>query len=209
MSAKQLNITEARHGLACRIFFGQRGEPRQNCREGMEDQLGALGLALNAVVLWDSLYLERAAQQLAADGFPVTDDLPARLSPLRFDHINFLGRNAFLRPHGFVHEHGLWHTFRGGQPSITASARQAQETSRPEGRPYVGTSGDGAPSQKLRQSPSFNSTEQSGIFERRWPDDTCQTSGLRCAGDLQKEAEGRGPGRRHVRTGAGSGRLRR
>lgn len=50
------------------------------------------------VVLWDSLYLYQAAKQLAADGFPVTDDLLARLSPLQFDHINFLGRYAFFRP---------------------------------------------------------------------------------------------------------------
>lgn len=99
MIGKQLNITEARHRLARRIFFGQRGELRQNYREeGMEDQLGALGLALNAVVLWNSLYLDRAAKQLADDGFPVTDDLLARLSPLQFEHINFLGRYAFLRP---------------------------------------------------------------------------------------------------------------
>ncbi len=98
MIGKQLNITEARHRLARRIFFGQRGELRQNYREGMEDQLGALGLALNSVVLWNSLYLDRAAKQLAADGFPVTDDLLARLSPLQFDHINFLGRYAFFRP---------------------------------------------------------------------------------------------------------------
>ncbi|MEV0990829.1 Tn3 family transposase [Streptomyces sp. NPDC049949] len=33
-----------------------------------------------------------------SDGFPVTDDLLARLSPLQFDHINFLGRYAFFRP---------------------------------------------------------------------------------------------------------------
>lgn len=88
MIGKQLNITEARHRLARRIFFGQRGRLWQNYREGMEE-LGALGLALNAVVLWSSLFLDRAAKQLAAGGFPVTDDLLARLSPLQFDHINF------------------------------------------------------------------------------------------------------------------------
>ncbi|MFJ7272040.1 Tn3 family transposase [Streptomyces sp. NPDC099050] len=93
-------ITEARHRLARKIFFGQRGELRQHYREGMEDQPGALDLALNTVVLWNSLYLDRAAKQLAGDGFPVTDDLLARLSPLQFDHINFLGRYAFLRPPG-------------------------------------------------------------------------------------------------------------
>ncbi|GGT93142.1 hypothetical protein GCM10010272_42500 [Streptomyces lateritius] len=63
----------------------------------MEDQLGALGLALNAVVLFHSLYLDAAVKQLAADGFPVTDELLARLSPLQYDHIDFLGRYAFTR----------------------------------------------------------------------------------------------------------------
>ncbi|MFJ6394070.1 hypothetical protein ACIQJT_41590 [Streptomyces sp. NPDC091972] len=38
------------------------------------------------------------ATQLAADGFPVTDALLARFSPLQYDHINFLGRYAFTRP---------------------------------------------------------------------------------------------------------------
>ncbi|MDX3637411.1 transposase [Streptomyces europaeiscabiei] len=66
--------------------------------QGMEDQLGALGLALNAVVLFNSLYIDAAVKQLAADGFPVTDDLLARLSPLQYDHIDFLGRYVFTRP---------------------------------------------------------------------------------------------------------------
>jgi hypothetical protein len=95
MIGAQLNVTEARHRLARKIFFGQRGELRQHYREGMEDQLGALGLALNSVVLFNSLYIDAAVKQLAADGFPVTDDL---LSPLQYDHINFLGRYAFTRP---------------------------------------------------------------------------------------------------------------
>ncbi|MDQ0936660.1 TnpA family transposase [Streptomyces turgidiscabies] len=98
MIGAQLNVTEARHRLARKIFFGQRGELLQHYREGMEDQLGALGLALNAVVLFNSLYLDAAVKQLAADGFPVTDELLARLSPLQYDHINLLGRHAFTRP---------------------------------------------------------------------------------------------------------------
>ncbi|WP_435828337.1 Tn3 family transposase [Saccharopolyspora shandongensis] len=42
--------------------------------------------------------MDAAVKQLAADGFPVTDELLARLSPLQYDHINFLGRYAFTRP---------------------------------------------------------------------------------------------------------------
>ncbi|MFE7569486.1 Tn3 family transposase [Streptomyces sp. NPDC057539] len=66
----------------------------------MEDRLGALGLALNCVVLLNSLYIDSVVKQLAADGFPVTDDDEpvARLSPLHYDYINLPGRNAFTRP---------------------------------------------------------------------------------------------------------------
>ncbi|WP_188196843.1 Tn3 family transposase [Nonomuraea sp. SYSU D8015] len=59
--------------------------------------LGALGLALNAVVWWNSLYLDAAVKQLPAQGFPATEEMCARLSPIAYDHINFLGRYAFTR----------------------------------------------------------------------------------------------------------------
>jgi TnpA family transposase len=35
------------------VFHGRGGELRQAYREGQEDQLGALGLVLNAIVLWN------------------------------------------------------------------------------------------------------------------------------------------------------------
>lgn len=97
MIGTQLNVQEARHRLARRIAFGNRGQLRQRYREGMEDQLGALGLALNAVVWWNSLYLDAAVKQIRAGGFPVTDEMCARLSPIAYEHINFLGRYAFTR----------------------------------------------------------------------------------------------------------------
>ncbi|WP_052852705.1 Tn3 family transposase [Streptomyces avicenniae] len=62
MIGARLNVTEARHRLARKIFFGQRGELRQHYREGMEDQLGALDLALNAVVLFNSLSIDAAVK---------------------------------------------------------------------------------------------------------------------------------------------------
>lgn len=46
----QLNTTESRHRLARKLCFGWRGELRQAYQEGMEDQLGTLGLVLNAEV---------------------------------------------------------------------------------------------------------------------------------------------------------------
>lgn len=47
----QLNRQEGRHSLARAIFHGQRGEVRQKYREGEDEQLCALGLVVNIVVL--------------------------------------------------------------------------------------------------------------------------------------------------------------
>jgi TnpA family transposase len=94
----QLNHGEARHKLARFLFHGKRGELRQRYREGQEDQLGALGLVVNIIVLWNTLYIAAALQQLAAEGFPIQPEDVARLSPLIFDHINLLGRYAFSVP---------------------------------------------------------------------------------------------------------------
>ena len=94
----QLNRGEGRHQLARVVFHGKRGELRQRYREGQEDQLGALGLVVNVIVLWNTIYMDAALDQLRASGFDVRDEDVARLSPLGFDHINMLGRYAFVLP---------------------------------------------------------------------------------------------------------------
>ncbi len=96
----QLNRGEGRHQLARIVFHGKRGELRQRYREGQEDQLGALGLVVNVVVLWNTIYMDAALDQLRAEGFDVRPEDVARLSPLGFDHINMLGRYAFILPDG-------------------------------------------------------------------------------------------------------------
>ena len=94
----QLNRGEGRHSLARAIFHGKRGELRQRYREGQEDQLGALGLVLNMIVLWNTIYVEAALNQLRLEGYPVVEADVARLSPLVHEHINMLGRYSFAIP---------------------------------------------------------------------------------------------------------------
>ena len=94
----QLTVQESRHRLARKIFHGQRGELRQAYREGQEDQLGALGLVLNAVVLWNTRYTDAAVTALRSSGHPVADEDAARLSPLGDKHVNVLGRYSFTPP---------------------------------------------------------------------------------------------------------------
>jgi TnpA family transposase len=94
----QLNRGEGRHSLARQVFHGKRGELRQRYRQGQEDQLSALGLIVNVMVLWNTIYMDAALRQLRKEGFDVRDEDVARLSPLGYDHINMLGRYTFTLP---------------------------------------------------------------------------------------------------------------
>lgn len=92
---RQLTVQESRHALARKICHGNRGQIRQAYREGQEDQLAALGLVLNAVVLWNTRYLNAIVEQLRSDGQAVREEDVIRLSPLGHAHLNCLGRYAF------------------------------------------------------------------------------------------------------------------
>lgn len=94
----QLNRQEFRHRLARRVCHGDRGEIRKALRHEQEEQLGSLGLTLNAIALWNSTYIQAAIGQLTQEGWNISDADIARISPLLFKHINFLGRYAFNLP---------------------------------------------------------------------------------------------------------------
>jgi TnpA family transposase len=90
---------EDRHSVARVIFHGNQGELRQPYREGQEDQLGALGFALNALVLWNAQYMDDAIAYLHATGHEIADEDLERLSPLLHEHIKMLGNFPFTLPH--------------------------------------------------------------------------------------------------------------
>ncbi|MBX2838713.1 MAG: Tn3 family transposase [Gammaproteobacteria bacterium] len=91
----QLNRGEGRHSVARTICYGQRGEIRKRYREGQEDQLGALGLMTNAVVLWNTVYMQEALDYLQRQPGEIKEEDAARLSPLIHEHVNMLGRYSF------------------------------------------------------------------------------------------------------------------
>lgn len=94
----QLNRQEFRHKLARKIYHGDRGEMRNALRQGQEEQLGALGLALNAVTHWNAVYMQEAITQLTAQSGVIDPADVARLSPILWRHINFLGRYEITLP---------------------------------------------------------------------------------------------------------------
>jgi hypothetical protein len=79
--------------MSCRV--GRRCQIFQAHSERQEDQLAALGIVLNAIVLWNTRYLNSAIETLADEPRPSTENDIRRVSPLGHAHLNVLGRYTF------------------------------------------------------------------------------------------------------------------
>lgn len=90
-----LAMQESRHALARRVFHGHAGEILEPYRTGQEEQLGALGLVLNAIILWNTRYLDHALTSINTRGEQIDPVDIGRLSPFQSRHINLVGRYNF------------------------------------------------------------------------------------------------------------------
>jgi len=97
---EQLNKGEARHALCRSIFYGKKGKLYQTYYDGMEEQLNALGLVTNAIIYWNSVYLEKVFEQMAKEGYDCSEEMIRRQSPLIHEHINFVGKYTFRYEEG-------------------------------------------------------------------------------------------------------------
>jgi TnpA family transposase len=86
-----LNKGEARNALARAVFFNRLGEIRDRSFEQQRYRASGLNLVTAAIVLWNTVYLERAANVLYGLGQPVDSTLLQYLSPLGWEHINLTG----------------------------------------------------------------------------------------------------------------------
>ncbi len=86
-----LNKGEARNALARAVFFYRLGELRDRSFEKQRYRASGLNLVTAAIVLWNTVYLERAARALQRHAAPPEEDLLRYLSPLGWEHINFTG----------------------------------------------------------------------------------------------------------------------
>ncbi|MDA8333227.1 MAG: Tn3 family transposase [Candidatus Dormibacteraeota bacterium] len=87
-----LNRGEARNSLARDVFHGHRGQVRRHYQVDQENQLDALGLMANILVLWQTVYIQAALDHLAANGYQANPADIVRLSPLGHPTINLQGR---------------------------------------------------------------------------------------------------------------------
>lgn len=86
-----LNKGEARNALARAVFMNRLGEIRDRRFENQRYRASGLNLVVAAIVLWNTVYLERTIQALRDSGKNVGDKLLQHLSPLGWEHINLTG----------------------------------------------------------------------------------------------------------------------
>lgn len=86
-----LNKGEARNALARAVFFNRLGEIRDRSFEQQRYRASGLNLVTAAIVLWNTVYLERATNALREKGRKVNEELLQYLSPLGWEHINLTG----------------------------------------------------------------------------------------------------------------------
>lgn len=92
---RQLNKGESLHSLRRFLLFANEGNIRKRFPEEQQTQANCLNLVTNAIVLWNTVYLQAAVAQLKIEGIEIRDEDLNFISPARFAHINPYGRYYF------------------------------------------------------------------------------------------------------------------
>ncbi len=69
----QLNKGEALHALRRFLVIAPEGKIRRKDEEQQNHQAGCLNLLTNAVVVWNTVYMQAVIEQLRREGIPVND----------------------------------------------------------------------------------------------------------------------------------------
>jgi len=77
-----LNKGEARSALARAVFFNRQGDLRDRSFESQRYRASGLNLIVAAIILWNTVYLERAVAALREHGIAIDDEALAHLSPI-------------------------------------------------------------------------------------------------------------------------------
>lgn len=89
-----LNKGEAMNALARAIFFGKHGELRERALQDQLQRASALNILINAISVWNTVYLTQATEYRKSNK-QLNEELLKHISPLGWEHINFLGEYKF------------------------------------------------------------------------------------------------------------------
>ena len=71
---------------------------RDRTFENQRHRASGLNLIVSAIILWNTVYLDRAVRHLRDHGFGVPDTLLAHVAPLGWQHINLTGDYLWTDP---------------------------------------------------------------------------------------------------------------
>jgi TnpA family transposase len=90
-----LNKGEELNGLARVVFFGRRGQFWEHELQEQLQKASCLNILLNAIVIWNTKYLTKAWKLYKKNNPNADEKLLKYISPLNWEHINFLGKYSF------------------------------------------------------------------------------------------------------------------
>src|SRR5438270_3643186 len=86
-----LNKGEARNALARAVFFYRQGRIQDRAHAQQQRRAQGLNLVVAAIILWNTLELARAIEELQQEGIAMTTEQLAHISPMDWEHINLTG----------------------------------------------------------------------------------------------------------------------
>ena len=87
----ELNKREARNALARAVCFHRLGRLRDRAVEAQQYRASGLALVTAAIALWNTVYLDRALNDLRCGCEMIPEALLAYLAPVGWQHINLTG----------------------------------------------------------------------------------------------------------------------
>jgi TnpA family transposase len=87
----ELKKGEARNALARAVCFHRLGRLRDRAVEAQQYRASGLALVTAAIALWNTVYLDRALDDLRRGGEMIPGALLAHLAPVSWQHINLTG----------------------------------------------------------------------------------------------------------------------
>ncbi len=86
-----LNKGEAKHSLARAVCFHRLGEIRDRSYEDQLHRVNGLQLLISVIVIWNTVYIEKAIELLRSQGMEIPEEYVQHISPLGWEHIALTG----------------------------------------------------------------------------------------------------------------------
>jgi len=98
-TGRELNKGEGRHALGRAVFFNRLGEIRDRSFENQCYRASGLNLLTAAIILWNTVYLAKAVEELRDQGVVIDGSLLPHVAPLGWEHISLTGDYVWSDSH--------------------------------------------------------------------------------------------------------------